>query len=381
MALGTASREHVQSLETELRYTKENLQATIEELETSNEELQATNEELVASNEELQSTNEELHSVNEELYTVNAEYQRKIAELTELTADMENLLASTDVHTIFLDAKLCIRKFTPKIAETFNFLPQDVGRRIDNFTHTIAHAGLLDDLRNVLETAVPVERQVRDHADRSYLMRVLPYRRSGTADGVVLTLIDITSLHRAEIAVLRLHEQLKAILRNTPSLVAIKDLQGRYLAVGDAVRRLVGRDDIVGKTAFEIFPPETARALAEQAKRTVAEGKEVETEITLQHEDGPHVYLSVKFPLRDEEGRITGIGGIQTDVTQAEAGRERGARGRPPARSFPGHPVPRAAQSADGDREQPGRARPSGGGPCRKRWGAACRWCAGGCGT
>ena len=72
------SGSRIASLEAELTYTRESLQATVEELQTSNEELQATNEELVASNEELQSTNEELHSVNEELHTVNSEYQRKI---------------------------------------------------------------------------------------------------------------------------------------------------------------------------------------------------------------------------------------------------------------------------------------------------------------
>ena len=140
-------------LEDEMRYTKENLQATVEELETTNEELQATNEELVASNEELQSTNEELHSVNEELYTVNAEYQRKIAELTELTDDMDNLLRSTDVGTIFLDRDLAIRKFTPQIGQTFHLLPQDVGRRIESFAHNILHEGLLDDVRQVLATS------------------------------------------------------------------------------------------------------------------------------------------------------------------------------------------------------------------------------------
>ena len=93
------------------------------------EELQATNEELVASNEELQSTNEELHSVNEELYTVNAEHQRKISQLTQLTNDMDNLLQSIDVGTIFLDRDLCIRKFTPRITDVFHILPQDIGRR------------------------------------------------------------------------------------------------------------------------------------------------------------------------------------------------------------------------------------------------------------
>src|SRR6185369_6308620 len=105
---------------------KQNLQAAIEKLEASNEELQASNEELQASNEELQSTNEELQSVNEELYTVNAEYQRKIGELTELANDMDNLLSSTEVGSIFLDAQLRITKFTPQIADSFQLLPRDI---------------------------------------------------------------------------------------------------------------------------------------------------------------------------------------------------------------------------------------------------------------
>ncbi|HTB60403.1 MAG TPA: chemotaxis protein CheB, partial [Polyangia bacterium] len=120
------SRDRLRILEAELAHTKESLQSAIEELETSNEELQASNEELQTSNEELQSTNEELQSVNEELYTVNAEYQRKISELTEVTNDMDNLLASTEIGTIFLDAELKIRKFTPQIAKAFSLVPHDV---------------------------------------------------------------------------------------------------------------------------------------------------------------------------------------------------------------------------------------------------------------
>ena len=121
--LGDVSREQLAALEAELGHTKDSLRATTEQLESSNEELQAANEELLASNEELQSTNEELQSVNEELYSVNAEYQRKIVDLTELANDMENLLSSTDIGTIFLDPDLKIRKFTPQIAESFNLLP------------------------------------------------------------------------------------------------------------------------------------------------------------------------------------------------------------------------------------------------------------------
>ena len=111
--------DDVVSLKDELRFTRENLQATIEELESSNEELQATNEETVASNEELQSTNEELQSVNEELHTVNAEYHRKIGQLRDLNDDMDNLLRSSDVAVLFLDADLCIRRFHASTGRSF----------------------------------------------------------------------------------------------------------------------------------------------------------------------------------------------------------------------------------------------------------------------
>src|SRR5262249_50596862 len=170
------SHDNVNALESELRFTKESLQATIQEHETSNEELQATNEELVAANEELQSTNEELHSVNEEMYTVNAEYQKKNLELQELNNDIEHLLNGTEVATMFLDRQLCIRKFTPRIAETFRVIPQDVGRRLRTFTHDPTHRPLMRDIERVLAGGVTVEQQTWDKRQRCLFLRILPYR-------------------------------------------------------------------------------------------------------------------------------------------------------------------------------------------------------------
>ncbi len=192
------SRERIEELESELRFSKENLQATIEELETSNEEMQATNEELVASNEELQSTNEELQSVNEELFTVNAEYQRKITELSELTADMDNLLESTDVGTIFLDPDLSIRKFTPQGGQVFHLLPQDIGRPIAGFSHTFVYDKLMEDIRQVRSSNAPCYREVRDQRGQWWYLRILPYRKKSAYEGIVLTLIDVTPLKQAE---------------------------------------------------------------------------------------------------------------------------------------------------------------------------------------
>ena len=245
-----ASDEQLQGLETELRYTKENLQATIEELETSNEELQATNEELVASNEELQSTNEELHSVNEELYTVNAEYQKKIAELTELNADMDSLLASTEVHTVFLDRDLTIRKFTPKIAEVFNLLPQDVGRRIDNFTHHIQYEPLMETIHRVLDNAEPFEREVQDRHGRWFLLRILPYRNKTRIDGIVLTLIDVSPLKLAE------EEAREAVRRRDHFLAMLShELRNPLGAVLNSVHLMErpGIDDVARQEAQAII--------------------------------------------------------------------------------------------------------------------------------
>lgn len=207
--------EHFTHLELELRQTKESLQSTIEALETSNEELQTINEEMVASNEELQSTNEELHSVNEELYTVNAEYQNKIGELTELTNDMNNLLASTEVHTLFLDKELCVRKFTPKMSDVFNLVDHDIGRRIKSFRHSIQSCDLMAAVEGVIKTGRPIEEEVSDSNGHPFLMRVLPYTVDQHVDGAVLTLIDIASLAEARTLVVQERERFsRAIAAN-----------------------------------------------------------------------------------------------------------------------------------------------------------------------
>lgn len=190
--------DRIGQLERELNYTRETLQATVEELESSNEELQATNEELIASNEELQSTNEELHSVNEELYTVNSEHKQKIEELTEMTSDMDNLLKSTEIGTIFLDRNFAIRMFTPSITAAFNVLAQDIGRPIEHISYKLENPNLMKDAALVVKTGNAVETEVFGKKGKTYLQRIQPYRVEDNIEGVVLTLTDITAIKEAE---------------------------------------------------------------------------------------------------------------------------------------------------------------------------------------
>ena len=175
-------------LESELVYTKDSLNVTIAELETSNQELSAANEELVAANEELQSTNEELESVNEELYTVNLENNRRIDELKEVTDDLEVLLGTTEVGTLFLDANLCIRKFTRSITSYFNLVPHDVGRSITDFTNKSQIDDLEQHLKSVLASGEEFVGNCEGKDGKVTKLRIIPHVLDGVISGLILTL-------------------------------------------------------------------------------------------------------------------------------------------------------------------------------------------------
>jgi two-component system CheB/CheR fusion protein len=319
--LDQVSQQQLAALEAELGTTKESLQAAIEQLEASNEELQASNEELQASNEELQSTNEELQSVNEELYTVNAEYQRKIAELTELTNDMDNLLASTEVGTIFLDGQLRIRKFTPQVTETFGLLPQDVGRPIDTFAHKMHHPGLAEDLERVLALGKPIERDLGDVNDKTYFLRLLPYRAKGVIDGVVLTLIDVTGLKAAEDALFHERYLLNSLLRTVPDAIYFKDARGRFIRFNHAMATRVGLRDpaeAIGKTALDLPDHEVALAMHRADESVIRSGPPQHYRLERRTAaDGAEAWdVVTRLPLIDRSNAVVGVIAIFRDVTE-----------------------------------------------------------------
>jgi two-component system, chemotaxis family, CheB/CheR fusion protein len=315
------SQQQLAELEAELGTTKESLQGAIEQLEASNEELQASNEELQASNEELQSTNEELQSVNEELYTVNAEYQRKIAELTELTNDMDNLLASTEVGTIFLDRELRIRKFTPQVVGIFGLLPQDIGRPIETFAHNMRHPEMVEDFKRVLTSAAPIERDLVDLQGKSYFLRLLPYRAKGIVDGVVLTLIDVTGLKAAEDALFHERYLLNSLLRSVPDAIYFKDARGRFIRFNHAMAARLGLRDpaeAIGKTALDLPEREAALAMHREDEAVLRSGQP--QHYRLEHRvsaNGTEAWdMVTRLPLIDRGNAIVGVIAILRDVTE-----------------------------------------------------------------
>ena len=202
----------IAELEQELEATRTELQGAIRNLELSSEEQKAINEEALSVNEEYQSTNEELltskeelQSLNEELTALNSQLQETLERQRTTSNDLQNVLYSTDVATIFLDAQLNIRFFTPATRSLFNVIPGDVGRPLADLNSLAADSILLADAQTVLRSLAPIEREIEARSNAWYLRRILPYRTQDDAiQGVVITFAEITErrhiAHELELA-------------------------------------------------------------------------------------------------------------------------------------------------------------------------------------
>jgi two-component system CheB/CheR fusion protein len=180
------SREEIRALRQEMRASQEELQA-------ANEELQSTNEELQSANEELTTSKEEAQSMNEELQTINGELQSKLDDLALAQSDMQNLLNSTDIATLFLDNQLNVRRYTEQIARIIHLREGDIGRPLSELASTLVYPELHADVKETLRTLAFSEKQIPTSDGHWFTVRIMPYRTlANVIQGVVITFVDIT---------------------------------------------------------------------------------------------------------------------------------------------------------------------------------------------
>ena len=205
-SLRDASR--IAELERELEAARAELEESARSLEVSGEEQRAINEEALSVNEEFQSTNEELltskeelQSLNEELTALNSQLQETLERQRTTSNDLQNILYSTDVATLFLDRDLNIRFFTPATKALFKVIPGDVGRPLADLHSLAADTELPADAQAVLASLEPVEREVETAEGTWFRRRILPYRtETHGVEGVVITFNDITRRKHAAAA-------------------------------------------------------------------------------------------------------------------------------------------------------------------------------------
>ena len=286
-----------------------------EELQASNEELQATNEEMHAAAEELETGREELQSMNEELSTVNLELKDKVEQLSQSNSDLHNLMAATNIATIFLDKDLRISRYTPSTVGLFNLIPSDIGRPLSDQTHHLVYPSLAEDARKVFDQLQPLSREVRTDKGRWYLARLLPYRTTeDNIGGVVFTCVDITAQKEDDEA----RRWLAAIVESSNDAIISFSMDGKILSWNQGAERIFGYtgEEIKGRSQAILAPSEYQQEKADMLEK-LRRGESISTmETVRQRKDGRRIHVSLSASVMfSEVGEIMGATAIVQDVT------------------------------------------------------------------
>ncbi len=175
--------------------------ALVLEQKAINDEALSVNEEFQSTNEELLTSKEELQSLNEELIALNSQLQETLDRQRIASDDLQNILYSTNVATLFLDEKLRIRFFTPATKTFFSVIPGDIGRPLSDLQSLADDDDLLGDARIVLRDSNTIEREIGGPGGSWFQRRIFPYRtHDDRVEGVVITFIDITERRQTAVA-------------------------------------------------------------------------------------------------------------------------------------------------------------------------------------
>ena len=319
----------------ELLLTRKRLSALEAEYETVQQELGSANEELLSMNEEFQSANEELEtsreelqSINEELETINAELTENNRQLARANSDLKNLLESTAIATLFIDANDCVRLFTPELGRLFGVQERDIGRSIHDLSRRVDYPDLAEDARTVRETLEPIERELSLTATQeTFQARIRPYRTiHDRLDGVVITFVDITGRKRnerqleANARVLsEQYAELETLYDTAPVGLNLLDRDLRYLRINDRLAAINGYpvEAHIGRLQSELLPE--AHALVADIQRRILEtgepvlGTLVETETPA--EPGRLRHFAVDYyPVKHGE-TVVAVGSCVREIT------------------------------------------------------------------
>jgi len=179
--------------------------------------------------------------------------QSKVEELSHANDDMQNLLNSTHIATLFLDNELNIKRFTEQASTLIHLIPTDIGRPLGDLASSLIHDRLAADCREVLRTLVFKQAEVQTREGHQYLMRIIPYRTGkNVIDGLVLTFVDIHPIKEAQKNLRRMSK----VFTDGLDPIILVDVSGGILDLNDEAARVCGwsRQELIGRPVRMIVP-------------------------------------------------------------------------------------------------------------------------------
>ena len=305
----------VRHLERELDQLRSTWRETMKEYETTLEELKASNEELHAMNEELRSTSEEMETGREEIITINQELKRTIEELRNSNSDLQNLMASTNIATIFLDHDMRIKLFTPSCTELFSLIQSDKGRQLTDISCNLDYSSFKEDAEKVLKSMSMVERELKSSNGKWFLLRLSPYQtEEDQTIGLVITFIDITE-RKKNLESLR---WLSHIVDSSTDAVISFTQDWSIASWNKGAERIFGysSEEIMGKSHAVLVPESKQDEKKELLGRLLCEDSIQPFETIRTRKDGKMIDVSLSASvIRDDNGEIVGATTIARDIT------------------------------------------------------------------
>jgi PAS domain S-box-containing protein len=260
----------------------------------------------------------------------NDSEEMRIQTLHRVKTDLQNLLWSTEVDTIFLDNKLRIRSFTPKSTNVINITSNDVGKAFESISSKIQNDDILLETRLVHEGEGPKEKRVTLPDGKVYLRRILPYRElDESINGIILTFADVTALSRAE-----------ATEKENAERVKLASAAGNF---GIWERNLETNEIIWDLEMFNIYgiePTQNGRVYYSDWSKSVfpedlqhqealikksLEGQDMierKFRIRRKSDNQVRVIMGIETSRKDDQGKTISVVGINRDITEQHAALE-----------------------------------------------------------
>jgi len=275
----------------------------------------------------------QLAEANETLRREAGERQRAEQEARDSELRLRAVLDSTLNAVVVIDARDQITDWSAGAEAMFGWTREEaLGREL---AATIFPAQHRDPHRRGLERFVTAG----ESPALNRLVELTALRRDGrefpaelficplkSSDAVAFCgfITDITARKAAEAKLRESQKLLQAIIDNSTTVISAKDLEGRYLLANRRFSELFHRplEAVLGKTDDDFFSSDEAQAFREMDARVLAANQALTEEEAVLHDDGPHTYVSVKAPLRDETGKPYAVFGVSTDISDRKRAEE-----------------------------------------------------------
>ena len=273
-----------------------------------------------------------LSGVLGELETVAKESKREEEAVSENESRFEILAETATDGIISIDDQSMIRYANPAAGRLFGYEPDEMlGNTLTSLMPEPLRQIHLTSVRRYLSTG---QRHVGWRA-----IELIGLHKSGREFPIEVSfgeaihngrhfftgiVRDVTDRKRSEEALRASEQRLQAIVDNTTAVIFIKDLELRYVLVNREYERLfdVRRDQIRGKTDFDIHAQEVAETLRANDREVIEGGGPTQFEEIVPSAGSTRHYVVVKFLLRDQVNKPYAVCGIATDITALKQAQE-----------------------------------------------------------